>query len=75
MITTHNIYRFSQRENRLTVQLMLALETNKVSFLKRFLELCQINMLGNSLKSMVAKLQESEEESTPDAALIQSNDN
>jgi len=52
---------------------MLALETNRIPLLERFLELCQIDCKGKSLDSVTIKLQDSEDESTPDAAIIESN--
>lgn len=73
MVTTYDIYRFSQKENRLTAQLMLVLETNRIPLLERFLELCQIDCKGKNLDFMTTELQDVEEESKPDAAVVENN--
>lgn len=71
MITSYDIFRFAKKENRLTAQLMLALEMNRDTLLKRFLELCQLEHEIKNLSSMTIRLQDSEEESRPDAVLSQ----
>lgn len=52
---------------------MLALETNRVPFLGRFLELCQIDYKDKNLDLMTTQLQPFEEESTPDASIMENN--
>jgi len=70
MITTYDIFKFTQKENRLTAQLMLALEMNKDPLLKRFLELCQLDCHIRSLDPIKSRLQAFEDASTPDAVLF-----
>jgi len=71
LTTTFDIFRFSQKENRLTAQLMLVLEANKNTLLKRFLEMCFMNQHIKNLDQIKIRLQVVEGESTPDAVLFQ----
>ena len=70
LITTHDIFRFSQKENRLTAQLMLAIEANKDPLLKRFLTMCSLDQYADNLTQIRISLQGAEGESTPDATLL-----
>ena len=66
MVSIHDVYRFSQKENRLTALLAFALERQK-ALSEMFLELS-----GYSTKkfdSISIKLQEREEDSVPDATV------
>ena len=66
MVSIHDIYRFSQKENRLTALLAFALEGQK-HISKLFLELCEYPV--REFTSFSVTLQQREEDSIPDATI------
>ena len=66
MVSIHDVYRFSQKENRLTALLAFALERQKL-LSERFLEMS--DQLIEKFDSISVALQEREEDSVPDATV------
>ncbi len=66
LVNIHDVYRFSQRENRLTAFLALALEHHK-SFVTKFFELINVQIVDSQAISI--SLQSREDESIPDATI------
>ena len=74
LVSTYDIFRFRQKENRLTAVLTLALEANKDTLLKRFLERCSMSQYLKSLDKINIDLQSREDGSTPDVTLFHCGD-
>lgn len=66
LVSIHDVYRFSQKENRLTALLAFALERQKL-LLERFLEL--FGYPTEKIGQISITLQEREEDSIPDATV------